>query len=586
MQPGSEPRTRLQFSNFNISASSEGYEVKLLQNRDPKILDVSGGSFTVGHNATFYSADSLTLLARDVIIDGAFNVTNVTRMRNLTARVDFLRISGTFGVAGSLELHVDNLEIIGSLEIEDIVSIRGRTAKRTATIFVNTMGSLTMNSRNSPGVSSVRASVVEVNGTFAAGIISTAEEWNILRVLSKGRMNMDVRGEFKVNSLLVSGNLEFKNKVSIVSSTLTIYKDGSLKLTSGAYNVSCSRKDVFSEIRADRILVDGLLQAGPLSVGDGINIFKVGPSGDFQFYPVGSFSFDSFTVDGKMSSFGDVVLQGKTNDTLQHAKIGANAKVVLKRCFGRSQIKAERVTVAGVLSTDLLSIAPYWRELLVLGTFDFLPSEPFNITTTTISGIMRTIKPFSRDTSLLGDSLTILPTGVLHMNFKRKLTDFSSGSPPSTIRMNTLSVGGRLETGSLEVFAGRMEVSASGIVTANWGGYVGAEGPGAGSLSHSGGSGASHGGRGGRGRGTTCHNLPYGSIYLKGTWGSGGGGGYRGYRGGRGGGKVFLEIESSLKLDGTIQASGEAGKVRLGFLFITKLGIFHRLHDNTLQLYI
>ena len=172
------------------------------------------------------------------------------------------------------------------------------------------------------------------------------------------------------------------------------------------------------------------------------------------------------------------------------------------------------------------------------------------------------------------------------MNFKRKLTDLSSGSPPSTIRMNTVSIGGRLEAGSLEVFAGRMEVSASGIVTANWGGYVGAEGPGAGSLSHSGGSGASHGGRGGRGRGTTCHNLPYGSIYLKGTWGSGGGGGYRGYRGGRGGGKVFLEIESSLKLDGTIQASGEAGKVRLRFLSITKLGIFHRLHDNTLQLYI
>jgi hypothetical protein len=57
----------------------------------------------------------------------------------------------------------------------------------------------------------------------------------------------------------------------------------------------------------------------------------------------------------------------------------------------------------------------------------------------------------------------------------------------------------------------------------------------------------------------SCHRLPYGSIYSRGTWGSGGG--HVGNMGGRGGGKVYLEIQQRVQLDGKIQSLGEPGKV-------------------------
>ena len=80
-----------------------------------------------------------------------------------------------------------------------------------------------------------------------------------------------------------------------------------------------------------------------------------------------------------------------------------------------------------------------------------------------------------------------------------------------------------------------------------------------------GGSGASHGGRGGRGGirspFTLCSNLPYGSIYDEGTWGSGGGAGSSPGTGGRGGGIIYLNINRKLTLDGQMVLSGEAGKV-------------------------
>ena len=79
-------------------------------------------------------------------------------------------------------------------------------------------------------------------------------------------------------------------------------------------------------------------------------------------------------------------------------------------------------------------------------------------------------------------------------------------------------------------------------------------------------SGASHGGRGGRGghssQRTLASNLPYGSIFEAGSWGSGGGSG--GGAGGRGGGILHLNVSGSFVVDGNIYLDGRNAQV--GFI--------------------
>ena len=800
MQPGSKP-THLKFANFVVE-NSAGYEVKLLQNNATKVMNVSGGKFTVGNNANFYSVSPLTLIADDVVINGRLNAATLTHtgwsslsvgsrgflnteimdglfrisnvdingqvqlsnpniviissslslgsratlaLQNTTGYIDCINTYGSLTVTGTLdfydvqgtdnsaitiqsggsmkivkaggserkynvsfirastvdisghflpgvisavkgwnslrvmtgglmnvefldELRTNSIQVWGNLRIENAVSIRGLTGNKTTNISISSRGTMILNSEKTSGTSYIRASLIEVNGTFLpdivsspegwdfltvgphgsvtidlvnelrtdfikvsgnlqfvkavsvrglteqrtrniaihdrgvitlnalktseissirasavdidgrfyAGVVSTAEGWNHLNIGSKGIMTVDFRHQFHVNRIYVSGYLEIAKEVSILgfnssrTQEVVVDRGGVLKLMSSIYHVTCSKHNVFSVFQVHHLFVKGLLQAGSLSVEDGLDSIVIGDSGDFQFYPIGNFSFDIFNVNGKMTSFGDVVLQGKTNSSIHHVEFGSQAIAVLKRCFSHSQIKANGVTVNGQLSTDLLSVAPYWNELLVTGTFNFLPEESFNITKMTITGTMRTLKPFHLP--LVGNVLTVSSSGLLSINFQQSLDNPTSGSYPSTIRMrDAVSISGRLEAGSVNVFTKDLTVSTSGHVTVDWGGYASSQGPGGGSPSSSGGSGGSHGGRGGRGSGTLCHRLPYGSIYVSGSWGSGGGQGYGGNQGGRGGGQIYLKIENNVQLDGTIQTLGQSGMVSGVYLGILVL---------------
>jgi len=77
---------------------------------------------------------------------------------------------------------------------------------------------------------------------------------------------------------------------------------------------------------------------------------------------------------------------------------------------------------------------------------------------------------------------------------------------------------------------------------ADFTGYPGSSGPGAGRTANEyegGGSGGGHGGRGGRGKAGYYSSYAYDSIYYPAEYGSGGGNSNTG-DGGRGGGKFYL----------------------------------------------
>ena len=480
----------------------------------------------------------------------------------------FIKPQGIVKIKFTSDFQIDRVEVSGNLEVENTMIVRGFSENRTRDLIVNSGGSITLDSQKTSKVSVLHVYNVSINGRFQAETVSAGKGWNIFTVGSAGSMTVKFHNALHVDNVIISGSLVVSNEVKMLgfsyfkTSEFKLESGSSVKLMAGSYNVNCGEKKAYSELQVVQLSINGLFQASALSVHDGIDDFSILPDGNFQFYPVREFWFNHFNVNGKMTSYRDIIIEGRHNLPISHAQFGPRAVVLLKRCFNDSRIVADRVTVAGRLVTDLLTIGSNWKELTVTatGTFEFMPADTFNITKTVISGNWRSIKSFSDDKPLQGNTLVVNQGGVISLNYQQKLEDPTSGSIPSIIEMATsIAIHGRFEAGSVSMITNDLTVSINGRLSVDWGGYASGKGPGAGSAASAGSSGASHAGRGGKGAGVSCHKLPYGSIYTKGSWGSGGG--HTGNLGGRGGGKVHLEVRQGVQLDGGIQASGEPGKV-------------------------
>ena len=480
----------------------------------------------------------------------------------------FIKPQGIVKIKFTSDFQIDRVEVSGNLEVENTMIVRGFSENRTRDLIVNSGGSITLDSQKTSKVSVLHVYNVSINGQFQAETVSAGKGWNIFTVGSAGSMTVKFHNALHVDNVIISGSLVVSNEVKMLgfsyfkTSEFKLESGSSVKLMAGSYNVNCGEKKAYSELQVVQLSINGLFQASALSVHDGIDDFSILPDGNFQFYPVREFWFNHFNVNGKMTSYRDIIIEGRHNLPISHAQFGPRAVVLLKRCFNDSRIVADRVTVAGRLVTDLLTIGSNWKELTVTatGTFEFMPADTFNITKTVISGNWRSIKSFSDDKPLQGNTLVVNQGGVISLNYQQKLEDPTSGSIPSIIEMATsIAIHGRFEAGSVSMITNDLTVSINGRLSVDWGGYASGKGPGAGSAASAGSSGASHAGRGGKGAGVSCHKLPYGSIYTKGSWGSGGG--HTGNLGGRGGGKVHLEVRQGVQLDGGIQASGEPGKV-------------------------
>ena len=504
-----------------------------------------------------------------VEIDGQFLVDSASTLEGWDNLI--IKQHGNMNIRFVGDFLVDKLEVTGSLQVKNPVTIRGYKENRTRDLVINSGGSIVFDSQKTMGLSTIRVYSVSINGRFQAGQISPAEGWNFFKIGPQGGMTIGFLDALHVNSMIVSGNLEVTTKLELLgytagkTSEFQLEQGSSIKLMADNYSINCADKETYSELQVRLLSIKGLFQAGPLSIHDGIHSFSISDTGNFQFYPVGEFWFNQFEVDGRMTSYRDVIFEGRHNLAIPHALFGPSADVVLKRCFNDSRIVANRVTVAGKVVTDLLTIGENWRELTVTGTFEFIPAATFNITKTVINGTWKSVKPFRDGIPLLGDTLVVKESGLLNLNYKERLEDPTLGSTPSIIQMATsVAIHGRVEAGSVTILTEDLTISNHGVLTVDWGGYASGQGPGAGSASSLGSSGASHGGRGGQGLGALCHKLPYGSIYSKGSWGSGGG--HTGNLGGRGGGMVYLEVQQGIQMDGNIEASGEPGQVS-SFIF-------------------
>ncbi|XP_071482830.1 uncharacterized protein, partial [Diadema antillarum] len=132
----------------------------------------------------------------------------------------------------------------------------------------------------------------------------------------------------------------------------------------------------------------------------------------------------------------------------------------------------------------------------------------------------------------------------------------------SNISTGSLEVDGQFFSPALSIKADSLSLGPEAVISVSEGGHLSDNGPGAGAMSSSGASGASHGGRGGHGGGAdaTQAGMPYGSLYTRGTLGSGGGSGTTDGSGGRGGGFMHAMVKGAVTIYGQVRANGQAAK--------------------------
>ena len=441
-----------------------------------------------------------------------------------------------------------------------------------------------LNIKGNGSVSYVAMNDVTITGSFDPGILSLLDGWKSLRIERYGQLRFFPDGDVRLDTFYSNGNLYIEGAVYIrgrdpaVTKTIEIDRYGnvqfdlSLSPESSIFVHNHSKEygshgkhslNGTSLVHADIVVVKGTWLPRKLRIEPGWKDLTVEPGGTFYFNPVGVYNLDKFYLDGNVKSLNAVEMAGLSLERTPQCDVGFSG-VVLIDSADLTTIRCQSVVISGTLRIGNLSLGSRWDSLHVNGSngkFYFETFEQLNINQTRVSGLMQTGSAVGPSAPMTCESVTIETSGTLSINYLGHPSTIVDGAINSTFYVTNVQVDGLFRLGSLYLVSDNFRVGSLGRVTVNGGGALGGMGQGAGTPHSSGGSGASYGGRGGRGAYTRSLKLSYGDIFSPGGWGSGGGNGSGSTGGGRGGGRIFLEVNQSLHVDGTIQMDGLSGQV-------------------------
>ena len=449
---------------------------------------------------------------------------------------------------------------------------------------MNIGSNASLNIKGNSSVSYVAMNDVTITGSFDPGILSLLDGWKSLRIERYGQLRFFPDGDVRLDTFYSNGNLSIEGAVYIrgrdpaVTKTIEIDRYGnvqfdlSLSPESSIFVHNHSKEygshgkhslNGTSLVHADIVVVKGTWLPRKLRIEPGWKDLTVEPGGTFYFNPVGVYNLDKFYLDGNVKSLNAVEMAGLSLERTPQCDVGFSG-VVLIDSADLTTIRCQSVVISGTLRIGNLSLGSRWDSLHVNGSngkFYFETFEQLNINQTRVSGLMQTGSAVGPSAPMTCESVTIETSGTLSINYLGHPSTIVDGAINSTFYVTNVQVDGLFRLGSLYLFTKNLRVGSLGRVTVNGGGALGGMGQGAGTPHSSGGSGASYGGRGGRGAYTRSLKQSYGDIFSPGGWGSGGGNGRGSTGGGRGGGRIFLEVNQSLHVDGTIQMDGLSGQV-------------------------
>ena len=485
---------------------------------------------------------------------------------------------GDFKFSTNNTVVIDILKIAGKLAIGGPIKLQKRDYSGKSLISIESGGSFILdnyspcvNGTKFNGTSEILALNVTINGVFYAGRMNIGVGWDNLVVGSRGDLAFIPSGHVKIDQISVSGKLRTDTKVVIQSKAAGSEEMRKFHVNQGGlvqFNCapltsyielnssqnSTELRSTASQLFAKDVDIKGMFNADRLYMGLGWDRLYIGAQGSFTVYPIGWYSFDYCTIDGKFTSLSHLEIEGKSAKKLPLLRVGTTGH--LKSVTNNTDILVEHLLVEGTFETGLLSIGTGLIHMNVTGSMTFNQTKQFLVNTTVISGSLQTWMPFTSSGKFIGQSLVV--TGTVKVDYEG-VPQQSAGLTSSMFIVNNVTVSGSMLVGSLHLASDNVMIS--GVLSGSYGGALANKGPGAGAYSASGSAGGGHAGRGGRGNAAIASNLPYADIYKPGSWGSGGGSQPAG-GGGRGGGRIQLAITNRLTLSGKISVNGQHALVR------------------------
>ena len=459
-------------------------------------LSIDGGSLVMD------GGDNMTLECKDVHINGPLSIQCPV---SVASGFDNFTVGplGEFTFRLHGDFICDTILVNGTMASMTNISMHGRVRDNIQNFGIGSAGRLTLDNMNQKSgllakSSTVAAHIVKIDGTFLPGQLHIPSEgnqggWDSIEIGVGGSMQFLPDGDFVCNFMNISGRLESYTPITVLGHSaqleLVVGSGGRIVFDSKSHHphgpwsgqssirASTLKMTRNSEIKAghitltiDEIYVDGQLTFEASSVVLTTR-FIVGSNGRVEtanpivMKGVTASRTRTFTVNGYMK----LDTRGQ-HETLQWSS--TNASVLHVASFA--------VGVGANLFAGHLSLADIVETLKVAANskFEFQPAKTFYIKSTEVAGQVKSYIPMVKGKHLKGELMNITSRGTLDMNYNGDVNDIDSGCLASYIQMMTCDIAGTVKAGSLTVNTGVINVTNTGQMIVNYGGYKSGHGPG------------------------------------------------------------------------------------------------------------
>ena len=215
------------------------------------------------------------------------------------------------------DIPVENITVrspTGRMEVLTPLNIHGREDTNVTNLMIESGATVRLDAGNYAGTnltnltfSTILIDFLTIGGNFYANKLS----FTITETTVSGLFSFYASTNEEIDLLTVSsgGQVLVVNSVTFLgrssNRTHTVHIGGSMKLdtAAGDHSKQAWSSNVSSVLHLDHLIVNGALEAGFLSVGDGWQRFSVGDHGTVTFQPDATYRIDSITIAGQVTSF-------------------------------------------------------------------------------------------------------------------------------------------------------------------------------------------------------------------------------------------------------------------------------------------
>ena len=367
----------------------------------------------------------------------------------------------------------ENIEIRGTVTLESAVSF-----KRPCETLLIDLGKLTYTTVSRI---TLECRTVVINGPFSPGNVNFGQGIEDFSVGMNGTFTFTAHGSIFMDGASISGTLNLQNYGEFMSKNGTngiinyfivhppvgkVYLHNAGK--PGYDSNGDETNETCSTIRVENLIVNGVLSADTLSIGDaGITWLNVDDYGDFTFTPCGDYRIHEIYVNGSMISSTPIVLRGTSLEKVHkfdidtHGSVKFDNRVLASKSWSNSsKLGIHDIEIAGIFHAgrmvNRIALDGAWDRLSILkgGKFYFEPDGDFLVDDVSLNGIFQAYKSINIMTKRPEQDLHIFLGSYANVNLEspsyitakelRTSTNSYFNAKETKLQVTNLIIGGRL----------------------------------------------------------------------------------------------------------------------------------------------